>query len=113
MQSQRYRHVITFQRLTGEQDEETGETPRQWENVPGWEAVRAEALPGPGDEQLAADSKHSRIDARFNFRYRPGLDPAWRILWDGNYYDIIGPSADRTSRREIRLTCEAGASEGF
>lgn len=113
----KYRNTITLQHKTkvrnGELLEETWVTATSddgqlLENIP------AEILLGPGRELLAGGVFHGQVDARINLRWFPGLSSRWRIVShpDGTVYDIEGVSADRTRRREWRLACKAGVSNG-
>ena len=113
----KYRDTITFEVKTRVRDGEifqddwvtaTSDDNQPMKNIP------AEVLLGPGRELLAAGAEHGQIDARINLRWFPGLKHSWRIVShrDGMVYDINGVSADRTGRREWRLTCKAGVSNG-
>lgn len=75
--------------------------------------VPAEALTGAGREVMAADTKNAETTARINLRWFPGLLPSWRVLWDGRIYDIQSIETDATGRREWRLRCVDGPSEGI
>lgn len=75
-------------------------------------AVPAEVLTGPGREQIAAGVKHSEVAARINLRWFPGLQSSWRVLWDGEVFAITGKSTDATARREWRLVCSSGLTDG-
>lgn len=63
------------------------------EDVPGWipvATVWAKFEPrtkGSGDE-FAADQRSSRQIAFFTVRYRAGLDPTMRLVFDGEIYQI-------------------------
>lgn len=118
MLSHRLRHRIAFQmQVQGTQDPDTGEVPIEWKTV--WldgvtelSSVPAEVLTGPGREFIESDTKQSETTARINLRWFPGLDARWRILWDGNIYNIVSIETDITARREYRLRCEAGVNNG-
>lgn len=75
-------------------------------------SVPAEVLTGPGRDQIAAGIKHSDVAARINLRWFPGLKPNWRVLWDGQVFAITGTSTDVSGRREWRLVCTAGLTDG-
>lgn len=117
MEAQRYRHRVTFQERVWAQDSETGAVSYSWETAllhdgTELEDVPAEVLTGPGREFPAAGAKQSETDARINLRWFPGLSPTWRVVWEGQHYDITGIEVDRTARREYRLRCKQGANDG-
>lgn len=118
MRTQQYRHRISFEMQGGEsQDSNTGDIERGWEPAVSEEGVTltnvpAEVLTGPGREFRAADVKHAETSARINIRWFPGLQPDWRILWDGKVYDITSIETDITARREYRLQCQDGVNDG-
>lgn len=110
MLTQRLRHRITLQRQFNSQDSNTGENHVSWENA--YVNVAAEVLTGPGRESVVSATKTAETDARMNFRWLPDIDQSMRVVWDGKHYDISGIEYDRTARREIRLTCKQGLTDG-
>jgi SPP1 family predicted phage head-tail adaptor len=76
------------------------------------DSVPAEVLTGPGREFIQSSAKQAETTARINFRWFPGLLPTMRILWDGKVYDITSIETDATARREYRLRCKDGLSDG-
>lgn len=123
MLAHRLRHRVTFQRLEPVQRDE--------DNVPipgsgGWqpvvlpdgtrlEDVPAEVLTGPGREFQGGATTQAETSARINLRWFPANDrdmAAWRIEWDGRIYNIQSVETDATARREWRLRCVDGPSEG-
>lgn len=117
MESQRYRHRVEFQEQVDEPDSETGAITRTWSTVyldsdTPLDSVPAEVLTGPGREFNAADAKQAETSARINLRWFPGLLPSWRVLWDGKAYDILSIETDATARREYRLRCKEGLTDG-
>lgn len=117
MEAQRYRHRITFKEKVEVQDSETGALSYDWEPVyldsdTPLSDVPAEVLTGPGREFNAADAKQAETTARINLRWFPGLLPTWRIEWDGKVYDILSIETDATARRDYRLRCKEGLTDG-
>lgn len=112
----RYRHRIAFEapnRTRGAK----GEVITTWEvarsesgNVLG--LVPAEVLTGPGRELAAAASKLAETTARIRTWWFPGLDPTWRIVWEGKIYDITSIERDATGRFEYFIRCKDGLSDG-
>lgn len=116
MLSQRLRHRIEFQERT-ELFESSGESVGfEWRvaDVDGTllDDVPAEVLTGPGREFIAADAKQSETTARINLRWFSGLDPTWRILWEGKFFNIVEIGLDATARKEYRLRCVDGVDDG-
>jgi SPP1 family predicted phage head-tail adaptor len=117
MQAQRYRHRVEFQRKTETQDMDTGAISHEWDTVyldsdTPLNSVPAEVLTGPGREFMAADAKQAETTARIQCRWFPGLLPTWRVLWDGKVFDIQSIEPDATARREYRMRCRDGVSDG-
>lgn len=110
MQTQRLRHRITIQRQVPTQDSDTGDVLLDWADV--WADVPAEVLTGPGREVRADQSTVAETDLRVMFRWLPDVDQSMRVMWEGNPYDILSIELDRTARREIRLRCKTGATDG-
>ena len=117
MEAQRYRHRVEFQEKVEDLDSE-GRYSHFWATAElGTSAklldkVPAEVLTGPGREFNAADAKQAETSARINCRWFPNLDPTWRIVWQGNYYDILSIETDATGRREYRLRVRQGVTDG-
>jgi head-tail adaptor len=129
-QARRYIHRITIQRPVDEQDSD-GFNSTAWETVVLDDAnstalfgYPAQVLTGPGRERHAADTKLAETAARINFRWFPGLEENMRILWphdgtfdsddnfSGKVYDIISIETDATDRREYRIRCKDGLTDG-
>ncbi|MCY1411973.1 Phage head-tail joining protein [compost metagenome] len=117
MLAYRMRHRIEFQQQVHTQDPVTGEVTTTWETVlfSGRPDVPAEVLTGPGRELIAADARQAETTARINCRWFP-VDRlelyTWRILWDGRVYNITSAETDATARREWRLRCSDGLTDG-
>jgi SPP1 family predicted phage head-tail adaptor len=110
MLAQRLRHRVTFRQQVSEFTSYGENIGYVWTdfavNVP------AEVLTGPGREFNAADAKQAETTARINTRWFPGLLPSMKIDWDGKSYDILSIETDVTARREYRLRCKEGPSDG-
>lgn len=76
------------------------------------DSVPAEVFTGPGREPIAANAKQAETTLRVNLRWFPGLKQNWRLLWDENIYDISSIETDATARREYRLKCTGGLTDG-
>jgi len=74
--------------------------------------VWAAVLPIRGREYVAIRQAGAELTTRFLIRYRSGVTPAMRIVYDGANYDIvdvINPQ-DGNEHLEIMATAEAVAS---
>lgn len=118
MLAHRLRHRIHIQQQQQTQNTTTGEITTAWATVvlddgTPLNAVPAEVLTGPGRELLAAGAKQAETTARINLRWFPGLLPTMRVLWDGRVYNITSLETDATGRREWRLRCSDGLTDGL
>lgn len=110
MLAHRLRHRVTIQRPVDTQDAQTGQITRTWATVQA--GLPAEVLTGPGREMHSAGTKLAETAARINTRWFPGLSHEMRLLWDGKVFDIISIETDLTGRREYRLRCKDGLTDG-
>lgn len=110
MQAQRYRHRVTIQGPVQVQDSDTGDVSLEWVDV--YADVPAEVLTGPGRETTADQTTIAQTDARINFGWLPDVDQTFRVVWQGQRYNILSIEQDRTARREIRLRCVFGPTDG-
>lgn len=113
----KYRHRVHIQEKLEEQDSETGAVTYVWSTVQLdsdtlLDSVPAQVLTGAGREPHLADTKLAETSARINMRWFPDLLPTMRILWDGKAFDIISIETDDTARREYRLRCKDGVTDG-
>ncbi|HKK31096.1 MAG TPA: phage head closure protein [Alphaproteobacteria bacterium] len=113
----KYRHRIQIQEAVDAQDPTTGVITRTWATVSldsdtPLDSVPARALTGQGRETHAAGTKLAETEARFEFRWFAGLTEAMRIVWDGRVYDILSIDTDETARREYRVRCKGGLTDG-
>lgn len=74
--------------------------------------VPAEVLTGPGREFQQSGQLQAQITARITCRWFPGLKGSWRIVWDGQCYNIHTWETDVTARREYRIKCTSGVNDG-
>lgn len=115
MLSHRLRHRVAFQ-VPIQVTDSNGFNQISW--VPAisdgvnLDSVPAEVFTGPGREPIAANTKQAETALRVNLRWFPGLKENWRLLWDGNVYDISSIETDVTARREYRLRCTGGLTDG-
>lgn len=69
--------------------------------------ARLVPIPNSGNEKFVSADQHSAVQrVVFEIRYRPGVGPKWRVVYDGSEYDVEDVS--ELGRREgLRLTCLA------
>lgn len=112
----RLRHRIDFEEQITLRDSE-GDLLTTWDTVmldsfTALESVPAEVLTGAGREFNQSGQVQSEIAARITCRWFPGLMASWRIVWDGNYYNVASWETDATGRREYRIKCTTGVNDG-
>ena len=117
MQAQRYRHRVEVQQRVLTQDAVTGIISHTWATVElagsiPLSSVPAEVFRGPGREFDSADQKQAETTARIQFGWFPGLLPTMRLLWQGQPFDILSIETDATDRREYRVKCKEGLTDG-
>lgn len=78
------------------QDEQTGETSRQWTLV---REAWAKIAPSSGREFIAAQAVQSKVVARITVEYQQ-VDPSWRIVHNGTVYNIEAVLTDADSGLE-------------
>lgn len=68
-----------------------------------------------GRELFAAQQVQAEVTTVINFRWRPGIHEALRIvvLPEGTVYGILAVLPDKTGRREIDCLCVKRTSEGW
>ncbi|WPG35136.1 phage head closure protein [Variovorax sp. EBFNA2] len=110
MLAPKYRHRVTIQDQVSVQDQSAGDETLQWVDV--YVDVPAECLTGAGREAIHAQTVEAPTDARINFRWLPGVEQRMRVVWDGANYNITGMDTDSTGRRELRLKCQKGLTDG-
>lgn len=85
---------ITIQQNTGGPDS-VGQIVDTWGNVA---VVWAKIEWKNGSEEFGSAQRSAKQTAEFTIRYRPGITPKMRVLYDGSAYDI--EDVRETERRE-------------
>lgn len=115
MQAYRLRHRVAFEypvETVGKKGfKQVTWLPAMLGDVP-LNSVPAEVFTGAGREPIADNAKQAETTLRVNLRWFPGLLETWRLIWDGNIYDISSIETDATARREYRLRCTGGLTSG-
>lgn len=114
------RHVVDIEARVDSQDEEEGGVTTTWKPV--FTDVRAAIEPLSAREAIAAAKEQASVVARITIRYRPGLDPAQRIVHGKKccaYYvgqEIYNPAGflrdNDTGLEYVTIPCSMGANEG-
>lgn len=98
------RHRITLQSQVQAQDPTTGEVTVTWADAVADEP--AEVVPLSGREFIQSNATQAGVDTRMTIRWRPGIEPAMRTVFDGRNYNIHAVLPDPTNRRWLTLMCE-------
>ena len=104
------RHRIDLQSRTASQDAATGETTFTWSNSVASEP--AEVVPLSGREFIQSGATQAQVDTRMTIRWRSGIEPTMRVVFDGNNYQITAVLPDQTNRRWLTLMCQRGVNSG-
>ena len=98
--AQELNRKINFQKLTIEQDPNTGAMIEVWTD---YASVFAKVEPLLGREFWAAAATQSEDSVKFTIRYRGDLDTAMRIAFDGKDFNITSIQNIRSANRETLI----------
>jgi SPP1 family predicted phage head-tail adaptor len=107
--SGKYRHIVTFQRLKDTQNlygETSTNTDENWEDA---FTARVGVFPISGREALGldADMRLGEISHRIVLRYTKGVANNMRIKFGSRIFDIISPPVNNYERNdELLLFCK-------
>ena len=107
--SGKYRHIVTFQRLREAQNNYGETSVNQEENWENAFTVRVGIFPISGREALGLDSEYKlgEISHRIVLRYIKGVDHKMRIMFGPRIFDIISPPVNNYERNdELLLYCK-------
>ncbi len=97
-----FRHRITIQEHVTGQDE-AGQPVDMWQDVATvWAAVE----PLRGREYFAAAQVQAEVTTRIRIRYRRGIRPDMRVLYDGRLYNINAVIDPEERHMELQLMCK-------
>lgn len=112
MRAGKLRHRCIIERPTQQQDPNTGEMIKGWEEVgKAWMAIE----PLSARAFIAAQASQSEVTGQLVMRYRPGLqvDSSMRVRKGSTIYNIEGVLPDRDSGREyLTLPYSEGVNDG-
>lgn len=104
------RHRVTLQTQTQAQDPQTGEVALTWTD---WLANEpAEVVPLSGREFIQSNAEQAGVDTRMTIRWRSGVEPTMRAVFDGQNYNIHAVLPDPTNRRWLTIMCQRGVNDG-
>lgn len=112
MEAGKLRHTVVIESLvTGSpQRHPNGELVQEWTAY--LAGVSAMVEPLSGRELFAAQEEHSEATTRVRIRYREGIAADMRVVFGGQYYDIVSV-IDRGMRHvELWLMCKSGVKYG-
>jgi SPP1 family predicted phage head-tail adaptor len=69
--------------------------------------VPASVEPLRGREYFAAKEQQAETDVRFRIRYWSEVTSAWRVNWEGRYYDILSVIDVNGRHVEQQLMCKS------
>lgn len=100
---------ITIQKPVRVQDA-SGQMVDTWED---FATVWAEFRPLAGNERFLAQQVMAELDAQFRIRYLRGVTPLYRILYEGNEYEITAVlTPDRNREMHLLVKAHVPAIEG-
>lgn len=104
------RHRITLEAPVYTQDPVSGEMVRTWEDRGSvWAAIEPLSV----REFIQAQAIQSQVSVRFMIRYREDVQPDWRIVHKGKFYNPAGFLADKWSGLEyLTIPASEGVNEG-
>lgn len=116
MLANRLRHRVAVQQPVKTQSPTTGGVVVTWQTITiggvPMSKVPAEVLTGPGREFKQSGATQADYDLRVNMRWFAGLKPSYRILWQGEPYNIVSIETDSTNRCDYYIKCQGGLTDG-
>lgn len=105
--SGKYRHIITFQKLKSVRDtygETDPDNPQNWENVL---STRAGIFPISGKDYYDAHVVNAELTHRIQLRYIKGIDSTMRIKFGSRIFEMVSPPIDFQEKHvELMLMCK-------
>lgn len=96
---------VTLQAKSVARDAYGGEVVTWQDQATVWAAVE----PINGREYVALRAGQADITLRVRMRYRAGVTPEWRLLWQTRPYDIVDVIDVNARRTELVLMCRGAA----
>ena len=105
MEAGRLRHRITIEQKSVQRGAQGGEVVT-WTT---FTTVWAAAEPMRGREYVTLRAGQADISIKFALRYLAGVNPAMRVIWNGNPYEIVDVIDVKGRRVELELMCRGEA----
>jgi len=111
MQAGKLRHRVTLQQLAAgsPQQKPTGEPDLAWGDVA---TVYAAVRPLTGRALFAAQQAQSKVTVEIEIRYRAGVVPSMRAVFQGVVYEIEAVVDFEERHTKMLLQCARGVTEG-
>jgi SPP1 family predicted phage head-tail adaptor len=106
------RHMVTIQQLVAGSPQQNagGEMDETWTDVA---TVNASIEPLRGRELIAAQATNSEVTGTIRMRYRSGVTPKMRCVFESTrYYDILAVVDTMERHREMLLSVREGPNNG-
>ena len=97
-----FRHRVTIQQQGAGQDAWGAPSAGWSEVVTTWAAIEDQS----GADQFSAEHYRADVTHRVRIRYRSGLSPDMRILYDGREFDILHIVNVYERDRQLHLLCK-------
>ena len=110
MLNYKLRQRVTLQQQVHTQDPTTGEDLVTWAAFLTDEP--AEVVPLSGKEFIQSAANQAAVDARMTIRWRSGVLPTMRVVFDSQNYSIHAVLPDPTNRKWLTLMVERGVNDG-
>jgi len=86
---------------------DSGDVKKTWQKV---DDVWAEIISQKGSEAFESARTNARQTIRVRIRYRDDLEVSWRIVWDGQNYNVIARDATERRKGNLWFTAEVKAA---
>lgn len=103
-----YRHRITIQEFVEEVDEYGTPIGSGWQDVM---TVWASVEPIRGCEYIEVQNTQAELTTRIRMRYRPGITPAMRVVYQRRIFDIQSVIDINEQHTHLELMCVEKVSD--
>ncbi|WP_366923873.1 phage head closure protein [Metallumcola ferriviriculae] len=102
------RHRVTIQEYVASRDSFGAENP-EWIDL---KTVWANVSPVSGKEYFASQQLSAEITTKIMMRYRPGITPKMRVIFDDRIFEIISVINLESQNIELNLMCKEEVQGG-
>lgn len=103
-----FRHRVTIQKYTANLDS-FGQEVKEWVDIC---TVWASVEPLRGREFFRAQTIHAEVTTRITIRYKGGISPKMKVVFDGRCFDILSVINPEEKNKEIHLMCKESITGG-